>query len=161
GTKVPARTVILATGAEYRRLALPDLVRFEGAGIYYGATFIEAQLCAGEEVVVVGGGNSAGQAAVFLAQTAKRVYVLVRAAGLAETMSRSLVRRIEDSPAIELHTRTEITAGEGNGHLERLRWRDGESGEVEARAIRHLFVMTGASPSTGWLDGCLALDAKG
>lgn len=161
GSKVPARTVILATGAEYRRLALPDLARFEGAGIYYGATFMEAQLCAGEEVVVVGGGNSAGQAAVFLAQTARRVYMLVRAAGLAETMSRYLIRRIEDSPAIELRTRTEVTACEGGAHLERLRWRDGRSGEVEERAIRHLFVMTGASPSTGWLDGCLALDDKG
>jgi thioredoxin reductase (NADPH) len=113
GSRVPARTVIIATGAEYRRLALPNLSQFEGAGVYYGATFMEAQLCAGEEVVVVGGGNSAGQAAVFLAQTARRVHMLVRSDGLADTMSRYLIRRIEDSPVIDLRTRTEITPSQG------------------------------------------------
>ena len=97
---VPARTVIIASGAAYRRLDVADLSRFEGAGVYYGATFIEAQLCRGDEVVVVGGGNSAGQAAVFLAQTARHVHMLVRAKGLAESMSRYLIRRIEDNPAI-------------------------------------------------------------
>ena len=161
GSRAPARAVIIATGAEYRRLALPNLSQFEGAGVYYGATFMEAQLCVGEEVVVVGGGNSAGQAAVFLAQTARHVHVLVRSDGLAESMSRYLIRRIEDSPAIDLRTRTEITALEGNGHLERVRWQNHETGDVETRDIRHVFVMTGASPSTGWLDGCLTLDAKG
>ncbi|HEX9945424.1 MAG TPA: FAD-dependent oxidoreductase [Thermoanaerobaculia bacterium] len=161
GSRVPARAVIIATGAEYRRLALPNLSQFEGAGVYYGATFMEAQLCVGEEVVVVGGGNSAGQAAVFLAQTARRVHMLVRSGGLAESMSRYLIRRIEDSPAIDLRTHTEITAFEGNGHLERVRWRDHESGDIETHDIRHVFVMTGASPSTGWLDGCLALDERG
>jgi thioredoxin reductase (NADPH) len=161
GSRVPARTVILATGAEYRRLALPNLAQFEGAGVYYGATFMEAQLCVGEEVVVVGGGNSAGQAAVFLAQTAKRVHMLVRSGGLAETMSRYLIRRIEDSPVIDLRTHTEITALEGKDHLEGVRWRNKESGEAETHGIRHVFVMTGACPSTAWLDGCLALDAKG
>ena len=161
GTRAPARAVIIATGAEYRRLAPPNLSQFEGAGVYYGATFMEAQLCVGEEVVVVGGGNSAGQAAVFLAQTARHVHVLVRSDGLAESMSRYLIRRIEDSPAIDLRTRTEITALEGNGHLERVRWQNHETGDVETRDIRHVFVMTGASPSTGWLDGCLTLDAKG
>jgi thioredoxin reductase (NADPH) len=159
GPRVPARCVILATGAEYRKLPLPDLARFEGAGVYYAATFMEAQLCAGEEAIVVGGGNSAGQAAVFLAQTAARVHLVVRAAGLEATMSRYLIRRIEDNPAITLHARTELVALEGNGHLERVRWR-GEGGE-ETYDLRHLFIMTGAAPATRWLDGCVALDAKG
>jgi len=161
GPRVPARTVIIATGAEYRRLALPNLSQFEGAGMYYAATFMEAQLCAGEEVVVVGGGNSAGQAAVFLAQTARHVHVLVRSDGLAESMSRYLIRRIEDNPAIDLRTHTELTALEGSDHLERVRWRDNETGDTETRDVRHVFVMTGASPNTHWLDGCIALDAKG
>ncbi|HEX8694463.1 MAG TPA: FAD-dependent oxidoreductase [Longimicrobium sp.] len=161
GGRVPARTVIIATGAEYRRPEIENLARFEGAGVYYGATFIEAQLCRGEEVVVVGGGNSAGQAAVFLAQTARRVHMLVRSGGLAESMSRYLIRRIEQSPVIELRTRSEIEALEGGDQLERVRWRDGRSGSVETRDIRHVFVMTGAVPGTQWLDGCLALDANG
>jgi thioredoxin reductase (NADPH) len=137
------------------------LQQFEGAGVYYGATFIEAQLCVGEEVAVVGGGNSAGQAAVFLAQTAKRVHVLVRSGGLAESMSRYLIRRIEENPAIDLKTETEIMALEGSDHLERVRWRDNRTGSTDACNVRHLFLMTGAVPSTGWLDGCVALDAKG
>ena len=161
GTRVPARTVIIATGAQYRKLALDNLAHFEGAGVYYGATFIEAQVCRGEEVVVVGGGNSAGQAAVFLAQTARRVHMLVRSQGLADTMSRYLIRRIEENPAIALRTHTELTALEGNGWLERLRWRNRQSGAEEARDIRHVFLMTGASPSTQWLNGCVVLDAKG
>jgi len=161
GLRVPARTVVLAMGAEYRKLSLPALARFQGAGVYHGATFMEAQLCAGEEVIVVGGGNSAGQAAVFLAQTAKRVHILVRSGGLAESMSRYLIRRIEDHPAIDLRTRTEIVALEGGDHLERVRWRDDRTGAEETRDIRHVFVMTGATPSTRWLEGCLALDAKG
>ena len=101
--------------------------------MYYGATPMEAQLCLGEEVIVVGGGNSAGQAAVFLAQTAKRVHMLVRAEGLADTMSRYLIRRIEDNPAIVLRTRTQIVALEGNGHLERVTWRDDRTGALETR----------------------------
>jgi thioredoxin reductase (NADPH) len=161
GPRVPARCVILATGAEYRKLPLPDLARFEGVGVYYAASFMEAQLCAGEEAIVVGGGNSAGQAAVFLAQTAARVHLVVRAGGLEATMSRYLIRRIEDNPAIALHVRTELIGLEGTGHLERVRWRDGATGEIEERGLRHLFVMTGATPSTAWLDGCVALDAKG
>jgi len=161
GRRVPARSVIIATGAEYRRLTIDGLPRFEGAGVYYAATFMEAQLCAGEEVVVVGGGNSAGQAAVFLAETARRVHMVIRSAGLADTMSRYLIRRIEDHPAIVRHVHTEIVSLEGNGHLERLGWRDSETGQVETHAIRHVFTMTGAVPSTHWLDKCLALDAKG
>ena len=161
GPRVPARAIILATGAEYRRLALDNLSQFEGAGVYYGATFIEAQLCNGEEVVVVGGGNSAGQAAVFLAQTAKRVYMLIRSEGLADTMSRYLIRRLEQNPAVVLRTQTEIVALEGNDHLERVSMRDNQNGSLETHSVRHVFVMTGAVPSTSWLDGCVVLDAKG
>jgi thioredoxin reductase (NADPH) len=161
GLKVPARAVIIATGAEYRKPALENLSRFEGAGVYYGATFMEAQLCRGEEVIVVGGGNSAGQAAVYLAETARRVHMLVRSRGLAETMSRYLIRRIEENPAIVLRTRTQIAALEGANHLERVRWRDVETGGIETRDIHHVFVMAGAAPSTRWLDGCVTLDASG
>jgi thioredoxin reductase (NADPH) len=160
GLSIPARTVIIATGAEYRKPALENLSQFEGAGVYYGATFMEAQLCRGEEVIVVGGGNSAGQAAVFLAQTAKRVHVLVRSKGLAETMSRYLIRRIEENPAIVLRTQTELTALEGSNHLERVRLRNHQTGITETRDIRHVFVMAGAAPSTRWLDGCVALDVN-
>jgi thioredoxin reductase (NADPH) len=159
--RVPARTIIIATGAAYRKPSLKNLSQFEGTGVYYGATFMEAQLCRGEEVVVVGGGNSAGQAAVFLAQTTKRVHMLVRSRGLAESMSRYLTRRIEQNPAIAIRTSTEIVALEGDHHLERMRWRDHQSGNIETHDIRHLFLMTGAVPSTQWLDGCLALDDKG
>jgi thioredoxin reductase (NADPH) len=161
GLRVPARTVIIATGAEYRRLSLENLLQFEGAGVYYGATFVEAQLCGGEEVIVVGGGNSAGQAAVFLAQTSRRVHILVRSDGLTESMSRYLIRRIEETPAIVLRPHTEITALEGGDHLERVRWRNNKTGNIEVHDIRHVFVMTGAVPNTHWLDGCIALDAKG
>jgi len=110
---------------------------------------------------VVGGGNSAGQAAVFLAQTARRVHVLVRSDRLAETMSRYLIRRIEQSPAVVLRLRTEIVALEGNVHLERVRWRDNQTGNIETCNINHVFVMAGAIPNTHWLDGCVALDSKG
>jgi thioredoxin reductase (NADPH) len=160
GPRVPARTVIIATGAEYRKLPLENITRFEGAGIYYGATFIESQLCEGEEVIVVGGGNSAGQAAVFLAQTAKKVHMLIRSRGLADTMSRYLIRRIEENSVIALQTCTEITALEGNGHLERVQWRTDDS-PAETHDIQHVFVMTGAAPSTSWLNGCVALDSQG
>src|SRR5436190_18712143 len=161
GPKVLARTVIIATGAEYRKPALENLSMFEGAGVYYGATPMEAQLCLGDEVVIVGGGNSAGQAAVFLAQTTRRVHVLVRKDGLADTMSRYLIRRIEETPSIVLRTRTEIVGLEGDGRLERIRWRDERTGDIETHHIRHVFMMTGADPNTRWLDGCIALDDKG
>jgi thioredoxin reductase (NADPH) len=161
GPRLPARIVIIATGAAYRRLALDNLPRFEGAGVYYGATPMEAQLCAGEDVVVVGGGNSAGQAATFLARTARRVYVLVRANGLEESMSRYLIRRLEESPTIELRTQTEIVALEGDGHLYSVSWRDNRTGSIETHDLKHVFMMTGAIPNTGWLDGCVAMDAKG
>ena len=161
GPRVPTRVVIIATGAEYRRPAIENLSQFEGAGVYYAATPMEAQLCIGDDVVVVGGGNSAGQAAVFLAQTARRVHMLVRGAGLADTMSRYLVRRIDDNAAIVLRTQTEIVALEGDGHLERVRWRDSQSAGEEVHDVRHVFMMTGAVPNSRWFEGCLALDEKG
>jgi thioredoxin reductase (NADPH) len=161
GQSVPARTVVIASGAQYRRLQLENLSKFEGAGVYYGATHLEAQLCGGEEVIVVGGGNSAGQAAVFLAQTTRRVYMLVRSEGLAKTMSRYLVRRIEETPNIELHTNTEVVALEGNDHLERLTWRNNQSAQTESHNIAHLFSMTGAVPNSAWVGGCVACDQAG
>jgi len=160
GEEIRARTVVIATGAQYRKLPLKNISQFEGAGIYYGATFIESQLCEGEEVIVVGGGNSAGQAAVFLAQTARKVYMLIRSRGLAETMSRYLIRRIEESPAIELRTCTEITELDGDFHLQRVTWRK-DQGPSETHDIQHVFVMTGAAPSTKWLSGCVILDDQG
>ena len=161
GPAIPARAVIIASGAEYRKPALDNLSKFEGAGVYYGATPMEAQLCAGQDVVIVGGGNSAGQAAVFLASGARRVHVLVRGPGLAETMSRYLIRRIEENPAIVLRTRTEIVALDGDGRLERIRWRDDRTGEIESHDIGHVFMMTGAVPNTRWLDSCIVLDDNG
>lgn len=161
GARIPARTVVIATGAEYRKPPLENLSRFEGAGVYYGATFVEAQVCSGEEVIVVGGGNSAGQAAVFLAATTKRVHMLVRSAGLADTMSRYLIRRIEETPSIILRPRSEIVGLEGGDHLESVRWRNSETGQTEEHTIRHVFLMTGARPNTHWLDGCVVLDPKG
>ncbi|HXC25689.1 MAG TPA: NAD(P)/FAD-dependent oxidoreductase, partial [Gemmatimonadaceae bacterium] len=157
---VQTRTVIIATGAKYRKIPVQNLERFEGVGIYYGATFVEAQLCGGEDVVVVGGGNSAGQAATFLAQTARQVHLLVRAGGLADSMSRYLIRRIEESPNITLHTHTEITALEGTEHLERVEWRDQQTGVAETHEISNVFLMIGANPNSGWLNGCVALDDK-
>jgi len=161
GPPIRGRAVIIATGAEYRKPALENLSRFEGAGVYYAATPMEAQLCAGKDVAVVGGGNSGGQAAVFLAATARRVHILVRGRDLADTMSRYLIRRIEEDSAIVLRTRTEIVALEGNSALERIRWRDDQTGTVERHDIGHVFMMTGAVPNTRWLDRCVALDDKG
>jgi thioredoxin reductase (NADPH) len=161
GTSVPARTVIIATGAQYRKPDIANLSAFEGAGVYYNATFMEAQVCAAEEVIVVGGANSAGQAAVFLSQTAARVLMLVRGNGLADTMSRYLVHRIEGIPNIRLQTNAEIVAVEGDTHLEHVQCCDKRTGEVSRLAVRHVFLMTGAVPNTAWLNGCVALDAKG
>jgi thioredoxin reductase (NADPH) len=161
GESVPARTVVIASGAQYRRLQLENLSQFEGAGVYYGATHLEAQLCGGEEVIVVGGGNSAGQAAVFLAQTTRQVYMLVRADSLAKTMSRYLIRRIEETPNIELHTNTEVVALEGDDHLARVTWRNNQTGQTESHQIAHLFSMTGAVPNSAWLGGCVACDQAG
>ena len=161
GDALAARSIVIATGAQYKKLNVPALGRFEGKGVYYGATHIEAQLCGGDEVIVVGGGNSAGQAAAFLAQGARKVHILVRGSGLADTMSRYLIQRLTENPKVELHVRTEITALDGEDTLERVTWRNRDSGGESNREIRHVFVMTGASPRTEWLRGCLALDDKG
>jgi thioredoxin reductase (NADPH) len=160
GVSVQAKTVIIATGVQYRKPDVPDLARFEGLGVYYGATQIEANLCRGDDVIVVGGGNSAGQAAVFLSGSGRRVLMLVRGPGLAESMSRYLIRRIEETSNIELLTRTEIEALEGGLNLERVRWRGADRGRTTAD-MRHVFLMTGANPNTAWLRNCVALDEKG
>ncbi len=165
GTRLLASAVVVATGARYRKLGVAECERYEGQGIHYAATATEAQLCAGEEVIVVGGGNSAGQAAVYLSRVAAHVHLLVRADGLAATMSDYLVRRIAGSPAITLHTRTEITALHGEDRLRRVTWasRDGGGPErrAETRDVGNVFAMIGADPNTAWLGGCLDLDAKG
>ena len=160
GGSLRARSIVIASGAEYRRLNLPNLAQFEGVGVYYGATQVEAQFCLGEEVAVVGGGNSAGQAAMFLSTHAKHVHLLVRRDGLGETMSRYLISRIEACRDITVHSLTEIEALEGDAHLERIRWRTAGADSSEVSEIRHIFAMTGANPNTSWLKGCLALDAK-
>lgn len=160
GGSVRSRSVVIATGAQYRRLNLPNLAQFEGAGVYFGATPVEAQVCAGQDVAIVGGGNSAGQAAMFLSTVARHVYLLVRGPGLSDTMSRYLISRIEACSNITLKTFTEIEALEGNGHLERAHWRNNKTGERFSCDTHHVFLMTGASPNTAWLNGCVALDAK-
>lgn len=161
GPPVPARAVIIATGAEYRKLAIGNLAQFEGVGVYYLATPMEAPLCAGEEVIVVGGGNSAGQAAVFLASSAARVSMFVRGTGLADTMSRYLIHRIEENSSIAVRTQVEIVALEGDDHLERVRWKDKRDGSVHTSDTRHVFMMTGAVPNTAWLQRCVVMDDKG
>jgi thioredoxin reductase (NADPH) len=161
GSRIPAKAIVIATGAKYSKLPLENLATFEGAGVYYGATFVEAQLCEGEDVIVVGGGNSAGQAAVFLAETTNHVYVLVRSDGLADTMSQYLIRRIEQNPKITVLPRTEVAALVGEKHLQRVTWRDNQTGATDTRNIPHLFIMTGAVPNTAWLENCVVLDNKG
>ncbi len=156
---VRGRAIIIATGAAYRQLALENLSQFIGVGVYYAATNVEARLCKDEEVIVVGGGNSAGQAAVFLASSCRQVHLLVRSKGLADSMSRYLIRRIEESPNITLRSYTEIAALEGNGQLQRVTWRSGSSRETHD--IGHVFLMMGADPNTSWLQGCVTLDDRG
>jgi len=161
GRAISARAIVIATGAQYNKPAIANLQKFEGQGVYYGATFMESQLCQGEDVIVVGGGNSAGQAAVYLSQTVRKVYMLVRSTSLAETMSRYLIQRIEENPGIELLCQTEITALEGDAHLERVVWKNKKTGESPTHPVRHVFIMAGASPRSDWLRGCLVLDDKG
>jgi thioredoxin reductase (NADPH) len=161
GARIPARTIMIATGAEYRRPPLKNLSRFEGLGIYYATTLVDAQSCDGGEAIVVGGGNSAGQAAVFLAERAKRVHMLIRSDSLAKSMSRYLIHQIEETPTIVLRPNTEIVTLEGGKNLESVRWQNNQTGQAEEHKIGHVFVMTGAAPNTGWLDGCIALDTKG
>lgn len=160
GGRLMARSIVIATGAEYRKPDLPNLKTFEGRGIYYSATFMERQLCGDNEVAVVGGGNSAGQAAVFLSGTAGHVHMLVRSE-LRDTMSRYLIRRIEETPNITVRLHTEIVVLDGEERLESIRWRNKDTGEEETHPIHHLFLMTGALPNTAWLRNCVALDEKG
>jgi thioredoxin reductase (NADPH) len=159
--RLPARTVVIATGAQYRKLPLDNLSKFEGAGVYYSATHLESQLCGGADVVVVGGGNSAGQAAIFMAQTARHVYMVVRSESLAQSMSRYLIRRIEESPNIKLLTNTKIVSLDGNDRLETVEWRNDKTGEAEKHSITALFSMIGAVPNSSWLEGCVACDTAG
>ena len=158
-----ARSVVIASGARYRRLAVKDLELFESSSVHYWASPLEAKLCAGQEVVVVGAGNSAGQAAVYLASQAAKVWLLVRGADLNASMSRYLVDRITGLANVEVLTRTQITGLEGgDGMLEAIRWRQGASGEEVRRSVRHLFLFIGAEPNTDWLAGSgVALDPKG
>ncbi|ESX86042.1 FAD-dependent oxidoreductase [Mesorhizobium sp. LSHC412B00] len=161
GESLRARTVVIASGARYRRLGFAKLAEFEGTSVHYWASPIEARLCTGQEVALVGAGNSAGQAAVYLASQVRKVTMLARRGGLRETMSRYLVERIEAQPNIEVLGETEIEALEGEGgNLTQLRWRN--PGGVETRPIQHLFLFIGADPNTDWLAGCdIALDARG
>jgi thioredoxin reductase (NADPH) len=159
GTAVHARAIIIASGVQYRRLPLENLARFEGAGVYYAATTTEARLCSDEEVAVVGGANSAGQAAVFLAAQARHVHVLIRGPALADTMSRYLIRRIEETRNVTLHPHTELVALDGDDRLRSVTWRGPEG--TESHPLAHVFLMIGAQPNTAWLGGCVALDDKG
>ena len=161
GQTIRARAVVIASGAQYNKPQIDNLKKFEGQGVYYGATYIEAQLCGNEEVIVIGGGNSAGQAAVYLSQTASKVHMVVRARQLSDTMSRYLIQRIEENPAIELHYGTEIVGLDGDTQLERVTWQDKKTGEISTHDLRYLFIMAGGSPRTEWLKGCVALDGKG
>jgi thioredoxin reductase (NADPH) len=161
GQVIRARTVVIASGAQYNKPNIDNLKKFEGQGIYYGATYIEAQVCGNDVAIVVGGGNSAGQAAVYLSQTASKVHMLVRSSQLSDTMSRYLIQRIEENPAIEVHYCTEIVGLDGDAQLERVTWRDKNTGETSTHDIRHVFIMAGGSPRTEWLQGCVAMDSKG
>jgi thioredoxin reductase (NADPH) len=160
GHAARARAIIIATGAEYRQLSLANAAGFLDMGIYYAATSTEARRCGTGEVIVVGGGNSAGQAAIYLSGTCKMVHLLVRAGGLTDTMSQYLIRRINDSPNITLHVKTEITALEGAGQLEQVTWQTAGK-DPEVHDIGHLFLMMGALPCTSWLNSCVALNDKG
>jgi thioredoxin reductase (NADPH) len=161
GTTVRGRSIIIATGAEYRQLGIENASRLLGTGIYYAATATEARRCEMREVIVVGGSNSAGQAAVFLAGRCRHVHLLVRSKGLADTMSHYLIRRIAETSNITLHVNTEITSLQGDEQLERVTWKTAPDNVLETHAIGHVFLMTGAVPSTHWLKGCIALNDKG
>ena len=163
GEHVAARAVVIASGARYRKLDLPNLEAFEGKGIYYAASIMEARLCHDRDIVIVGGGNSAGQAAVYLATgptPAKHVYMLVRSS-LASSMSDYLVQRIQATPNITVLTGTEVTALHGECALRGVRWRNKGSGVEEEQPIEHVFLFCGAEPNTEWLQECVALDKAG
>jgi thioredoxin reductase (NADPH) len=160
GTRLHSRCVLVASGVEYRKLDVPRFEDFEGAGIYYAATKMEAELCKGEDVVVVGGGNSAGQAVVYLADFARQVHVVCRGADLMDSMSRYLVDRVQGLPNVSVHLEATVSRVDGNGHLEgvEVRCADGRILEVSTTT---LFLFIGADPNTSWLDGCVELDRKG
>jgi thioredoxin reductase (NADPH) len=163
GDELRARAIVVASGARYRRPEIENLDAFEGRGVWYWASPIEARLCRDEEIVLVGGGNSAGQAAVFLRSFAKKIWMLVRGPSLAESMSQYLIDRIKAIDNIEMLTRTEIVAlyGSREKQLERVRWRNNVTGEETEKPIRHVFCFIGAEPATGWLrDSGIALDGK-
>ena len=164
GRRVRARAVVVATGARYRRPEIPNLAQFEGRGVSYWASPVEARLCRNEDVALLGGGNSAGQAAVFLASHARHVRVLVRGPGLSSTMSRYLIDRIAASPNIAVLCETEVVEllGTPDQGLQGVRWRNRRTGAEEQHAIAHLFLFTGADPAASWLTGCgIPLDEKG
>jgi thioredoxin reductase (NADPH) len=163
GGAVRARTVVIATGVHYRRPEIPNLAEFEGAGISYWATAVESKLCEGEEIALVGGGNSAGQAVVFLAPKVKRLHLVVRSDGLEASMSRYLIDRIAALPNVELHTHTEIVGLEGDKThgLSAVIFKDRDSGATHRCALRHVFLFIGADPNVGWLKGCVATDKNG
>jgi thioredoxin reductase (NADPH) len=160
GSEIPSRTVIIATGARYQRLAVDDLERFEGAGVYYAATDLEARICSGQPVIVVGGGNSAGQAALYLAQQGSRVFIVIRSNDLTHSMSQYLIERIDAEPRIELHTETQVRALAGNSHLDRVTLEHTPTGDRTTVACSGLFCFIGADAATAWLGGALELDAK-
>jgi thioredoxin reductase (NADPH) len=163
GEPVRARSVVIASGARYRRPDIPNLSDFDGNGVSYWASSIEAKLCEGEEVALIGGGNSAGQAVVFLAPKVKHLHLIVRGKGLAATMSRYLIDRIEALPNVTLHAGTEVAALEGDraAGLTQATFRDRVDGTTKGVPLRHLFLFIGADPNAEWLDGCVAEDAKG
>src|SRR5713226_9834379 len=163
GDLVRARSVVVASGARYRRPEIENLDKFEGRGVWYWASPIEARLCAEQEIVLVGGGNSAGQAAVFLSGHAMNVHMVIRGGGLGASMSRYLIERIEATPNIELVFNTEVVGLEGaeEGSLARVRWRNRLGGEASSIDIRNLFLFVGADPATGWLDGCGVMVDRG
>jgi len=161
GQRVHGRAVIVASGVQYRRLPIPRLAEFEGAGIYYAATEIEARYCRNTQAVIIGGGNSAGQAAMYLSRSAQCVHVVVRGSSLAASMSSYLSSRLEADPAIEIDYNTEVVALHGGAQLEGVTFRDAGTGERREIATRALFIMVGAAPNTDWLSGLVALDDKG
>jgi thioredoxin reductase (NADPH) len=163
GGCIKASAVVIASGARYRRLDVSNLRDFEGRGVWYWASPVEARLCRREEIVLVGGGNSAGQAAVFLRDYATKIWLLVRGPSLSESMSQYLIDRISATSNIEVLTNTDVVAlsGSPQRQLERIRWRNRLSSRETEKSIRHLFLFIGAEPATGWLQGCVSLDAKG
>jgi thioredoxin reductase (NADPH) len=160
GKRLRGCAILIASGAQYRTLDVANVERFLGSGVYYAATHLEAQMCAGEDVAIVGGGNSAGQAAVFLASSCRHVHILVRAPDLAESMSSYLIHRIAGAHNITLHTRTQVTELDGADRLDRVVWTTAGAAP-QPQALHHVFLMTGASPNTRWLAGCVALDDHG